>query len=170
MRVVCPITKVNPGVVTAFAYTRHPIEFVDVSGSADSYWELLNELWTSGEGFAIVEQDIVVNSLTFEEFYNCPNGWCVAPYPYLNSQTYYGLGCASFRGSFTKLHPFVMDDVAKFCYPGHHEKHWCTLDAALQRTLGRLQLHPCRAHSPVGHLHTSPSHGCVPGYETSGAA
>lgn len=161
MRIVVPHTHISRETVISLLGAASDWEVIDVSGSDTAYFDLLNQLWTAGDEFALVEQDIVVRPSTFASFERCPNPWCAAPYPYLGSSTYAGLGCTRFRSEILAAHPDLMDDVALHNYEGHCPKHWCTLDAAIQRELGKRGRHVClRDHLPVGHLHDTPTHGC----------
>lgn len=161
MRVVVPFTALSPE--TAAALDDVPYEAVDVSQSDHAYWDLLSDLWDRREPFAIVEQDIVVNPDTIVGFEACVNDWCIARYPYLAGM-YGGLGCVRFREPIMRNVPDAMLRVAEFNYPGHGLKHWCTLDAGLQRLLAARGQRMCHDHQPVGHLHKVPSHGCIPEY------
>lgn len=159
MKVVCPFSKLKPETRAALKGFR--VDYVNVGHSITAYWELLSGLWRTGATFAVIEQDIVVNKDTIPNFARCKNLWCCAPYPYLGSPTYAGLGCTRFRSELMKAHPDLMDDVALHVYPGHCARHWCTLDAAIQRELWARKRHACLAHTPVGHISTGVSHGCV---------
>lgn len=159
MRVVCPHTHVSAETVKALRGFR--VEFIDVSSSDTAYFDLLAGLWADAADFAVVEQDIVPTVGTLPSFARCSGLWCAAPYPYLGSKTYAGLGCARFRAGLMTAHPDLMDAVALHDYEGHFPRHWCTLDAAIQRELWKRRRHACCNHTPVGHLHDWPSHGCV---------
>lgn len=162
MKIIVPyaIGGLSPETVLALG-ERLDIEFRDVSADITAYFDLLEQLWAAGEHFCVVEQDIVVRAGTLASFEACANPWCAAPYPYLGSGAYAGLGCARFRTSLMEKHPDLMDLVALHDYDGHSPKHWCTLDAAIQRELWKAGEHACTSHLPVGHLHDWPTHGCV---------
>jgi hypothetical protein len=157
MRLVIPYTQLEDGVLDALG--DHIADLRDVSGSITAYWELLAELWADGQDWAIVEQDIIINPDTLTSFEECPEEWCVSPYPYLSGPAHPGLGCARFRQSLMARLPDVMDTVATYNYAGHGPKHWCTLDDALRRTLQNLGV-TVHLHDRVAHLHTQPTHGC----------
>lgn len=161
MRVITPFTHLAPETTQALVDAEESFEAYYVGKDDEAYFRLLGHCWGTSWDFAIVEQDIVVAPDTLESFRQCPNAWCCAPYPYLASQTYHGLGCVRFRGSLLRQHPTVMEAVGLRCDPRHPFKHWCSLDAYLQRELHRRSAVPCRDHPPVGHLHTVPSHGCI---------
>lgn len=155
-----PFTALSDETDEALTNVRD-VELHDVSASDTSYFDLLQILWAAGEDFAIVEQDIVPRPATLASFERCPRAWCAAPYPYLGSPGYTGLGCVRFRGSLTRALPDLMEDVALHDYPGHSPRHWCTLDAAIQRELWKRGRQVCAGHPTVGHLHSVPTHGCV---------
>lgn len=136
------------------------IEYVDVSASDTAYFELFQELWQSGDDFLIIEQDIVIRPDTIGSFKRCTAAWCAAPYPYLGSETYAGLGCVRFRAALTRELPIIPNYVATHRYPKHTPRHWCVLDAAVQRELWKNGRHACTRHPAVGHLHSTPTHGC----------
>lgn len=160
MRVVIPHTTIGDGVLEAVQGSWHElIELRDVSGSDESYWELLNELWGAGETFAIVEQDIVVGSSTLVTMAQCSRDWCAAPYPYFGGVPYMGLGCVKFTTAMMRQEPDLMTYAADVIYPGHDRKHWCTLDATIQRRLTTLG-YPVHQHGGVHHQHLWPTHGC----------
>ena len=162
MHVIVPYTNLRSATRIALDQTGYPIDYVNVSDGDDAYWELLDEAWQVGEDFAIVEQDIVVAPDTLASFEGCPQPWCAATYPYLTSDSYRGLGCVRFRAELISALPGLIDELALVDYPNHGPKHWCTLDAALQRLLGLHHYHVCADHGRVGHLSHWPSHNCVP--------
>ena len=159
MRVVLPYTRVEDGVLEALDATGYPVELRDVSGSDTDYWRLLSELWTAGQTFAIVEQDILVKPATLARLDECPQAWCAATYDYFQRPGYAGLGCVRFRAELLSEHPDLMDAVAEHEYDGHCSRHWCVNDAAMQRELWKRGRRVC-LHAPVKHLHDRPTHGC----------
>lgn len=158
MRVVVPFTHLSNE--TAQALAGETVEFIDVSGSDTAYFDLLESLWFGTETFAIIEQDIVVAPRTLASFDACSRDYCCAPYPYFGSAIYAGLGCVRFRPGIMQRAPNLMDLVALHNYEGHGPKHWCTLDAAMQRELAKRSEPRCLQHAHVGHLHPTPTHGC----------
>jgi hypothetical protein len=124
----------------------------------------LNGLWSEGESFIVVEHDIVVRADTLEELENCPCEWCSFGAPYLG-HVYHGLGCVKFSDTLISRHPKAMEQVAAFPPDEKHpSKHYCTLDAYLQRTLLGEYMH---CHEEVlGHVRPYngapwPNHGCA---------
>lgn len=157
MRVIVPFTNVSE-------QTREALdgraEYIDVSASPESYFYLLKKLWEDAQDFCIVEQDIVVGPNTIEDFERCPEPWCLSPYPYIGQAEYQGLGCMRFRHAFMKVYPDLLEVVGTQEIADHPQKHWCTLDAGVQRELWRRDAPGVCVHNPVYHLHMSPTHAC----------
>lgn len=161
MRVVLPYTTLTPEVTRALDAAEMDWDGVDVSDSDEAYWELLDDLWSYGQDFAIVEHDVVVNPGTLKSFEECPEMWCAAPYPYFVG-TYTGLGCVRFRSEAMRTVPGLFGEVASKSDTKHPSKHWCALDSRIQAILQRQGLSVCR-HDPVLHLgDNKPTHGCWP--------
>lgn len=154
MRVVVPYTFELPDVRAALP----DAEWRYVGGSDDAYWELLSELWRAGEGFTIVEHDIVPSTETLDELTTCGADWCACQYPF-EATMLYGLGATKFSADLTRRLPDTMDEVARGVNDWHPARHWCSLDAWLQQALRgrRIQMH---AHGRVEHLRPGRSHGC----------
>lgn len=163
MRVYCPYTAISPATRAALDASGYEWEPRDVSGSDTAYWDLLAELWTVGEDFAIVEHDVVPSPEALASFDACGHDWCGAAYPYL-AGTYAGLGCARFRAAIMARHPDLMSVVGGMSNEAHGPKFWCTLDAWQRVVLQQRGERQCTAHPGAGHPSHSPSHGCVPGY------
>ena len=161
MRVVLAYTMLVPEVTRALDASEVDWEGVDVSDSDEAYWELLDDLWNYGQDFAIIEHDIVVSPGTLKSFEECPEPWCAARYPYLRG-FYAGLGCVRFRSSMMQAAPHLMDEVALLHNATHAPKHYCTLDAWIQRQAREHGLGTaCLDHGKVDHLGDQwPRHGC----------
>lgn len=162
MHVIVPYTNLRSATRTALDQTGYPIDYVNVSDGDDSYWELLDEAWQVGEDFAIVEQDIIVEPDTLESFEGCPQPWCAAGYPYLHGDSYHGLGCVRFRADLLAALPDLIIALGQLDFPNHGPKHWCTLDAGLQRLLAAHHYMVCVEHGQVRHPSRQPAHGCIP--------
>lgn len=127
-----------------------------------SYFGLLSGLWSAGETFAVVEQDIVIEPGTMQALGACGSDWCAFPYGYFHTETYWGLGCVKFAAPLLARVPGAMDRVAVMSDETHPAKHWCRIDAWLSLVLGQAGERRCEHLPPVGHLHRYPSHGCIP--------
>lgn len=163
MRVIAPQTKELEPVVTALNASGYKWEAKDVSGSDSAYFDLISDLWESGETFATVEHDIVINPDTLLGFNACQSDWCVALYPYAVTGHYCGLGCCKISGKLIARNKDAMKVTATWADDGHPAKHWCRVDGWLRAYLENRgeQFH---VHYPplVGHIgNTWPSHGCV---------
>lgn len=156
LKVVCPRTKVLPEVVAALDASGYPWTPVDVSSDDAAYHRLLCDLAATGEGFALVEHDIVIAPHILAEFDACPSAWCVAGYSYIGGGIYAGLGCCRFRAGV--ITPAIMAEVGEMHDETHPPAHWCRQDAWLQTAI--------RAHSPHRHdggvvEHVRPDGGIV---------
>lgn len=72
--------------------TMRPI-LVDVSCDEYAYGRLINLLWEKGDGFIIVEHDVVVRPDTIRELEDCPEPYCGFPYHEAKGWPVLGLGC-----------------------------------------------------------------------------
>ncbi len=166
MRVVVPVTDVRTETLSAVEVSGWAYDVVDVSDSDESYWSLLAGLWSDGETFCIVEQDIVVGPATLTGMAECASPWCACPYPYFVG-LYAGLGCAKFGSALLRNTPGAIERVGAMSDATHAAKHWCRLDAWLQVVLHQQGARRC-IHASVGHLRPDghlpyPAHGCVAG-------
>jgi hypothetical protein len=152
-KVVVPYTEKHPEVLAALAGSD--LQAFKV-GDDDRYWKLLKKLWTKGEDFIIVEHDIVIRPDTISGFDECPEPWCVAPYPFAH-RLCAGLGCVRFRKELLRDFPEIMDEVDKREHPRFPGKrNWRTLDSCIRELLWARGIERCW-HDPVGHLG---KHGC----------
>jgi hypothetical protein len=167
MRIVVPFVKTAPGVLEALSDTGHGYDAVYVGDSDSAYFDLLYELWSAGDGFIVVEQDVIVRPDTIDALLQCSMPWCMYPIPYLGS-TYPGLGCVKFSESVLRQSPNAMARVAGMSDATHPAKHWCRLDAWLQYRVLPQDGHERHIHQPpLGHYREDgrtpyPSHGCIP--------
>jgi hypothetical protein len=141
-------------------------EAVDVSGADDAYFGLLAELWSEQQPFIIVEHDVVVNVRAMVSLELCANEWCGCPYRYLGG-TIVGLGCTKFAAALMHEIPDLFDLVAHLEDDTHPPRHWCRLDAWVQRAMADLHSDDptvpirCIEHPEVDHLVGShPAHDC----------
>jgi hypothetical protein len=147
-----------------------PYGVYDVSGADDAYWTLLAALWEQGDGFIVVEHDVVVRPESIWELIGCDRPWCACPYPYLGGRgTIIGLGCTKFSGELLAAVPDALLRAGEMVdqLPGadqgrdHPRRHWCRLDSRIQRALVDSGYHVHFDHTEVGHLNErGPAHGC----------
>lgn len=163
MKVIVPYTRLCKETKKALDRTRYVYETVFVGNSDTDYFDLLSDLWSEGETFAIVEHDIVIHKTALSELENCDSPWCAFPVYYF-ATTHVGLGCVKFSSPFIKRFPNAMDQVAEMCDGTHPKKHWCRLDAWLQQRVlpsSERHVHP----TVLGHVRSGniirPSHGCT---------
>lgn len=159
VRVVVPYTDLRSETVAALEATGTAYNAIRMDCDED-YWGLLAGLWTKGETFVLVEQDIVINHSTITTLDACPSSWCSFGYGYFSLESYHGLGCVKFGSSLMAAVPDLLDRVALMSDEGHPAKHWCRLDAWMQALLAASGQTRCAHVPPVTHLHRSPSHGC----------
>jgi len=165
-----PYTNLREEAVVAVEESGHDLLRVDVSGSDDAYWELLNDLWTTGKTFVIVEHDIVVPPTAIDELLNCPGEWCGFATPYVGT-LWAGLSCTKFEGTLLKDFPDLMEIVATMSDVGHDQKHWCRLDAWMHHVLEDEEVEQHQHRGRLGHVRDGvvrysvtdtimPSHDC----------
>lgn len=161
VRVVVPFTRLTPSTVAALDATGRRWEPVDVSGSDDAYWTLLDRLWRSGGTFVVVEHDVVVRPGTIDELESCPSEWCAFPTVYL-AGAHYGLGCCKFAGALTRRIPDALEQVAAISDGAHGPRHWCRIDAWLTtRVLPAAGARMCQHDTILDHPAGRSSHGCI---------
>jgi hypothetical protein len=161
MRVLLPYTELQSEVTEALDASGFPWEAIDVSDSEEAYFEVLHDMWSFGEAFAVVEHDIVIDpEKSLQGFVECPEPWCACYYPYLRG-LYTGLGCVRFSKALVNAVPGLMDEVSIQSSRHHPPKHWCSIDGWMQFRLAAHNYRICR-HGPVTNLgETIPSHGCI---------
>lgn len=164
MRVVVPTAGPEnhlAPVEAALTAASVPYDVYDVGEADDSYWTLLGALWAGGDGFIVVEHDILVLPETIPELESCPEPWCCAPYPYLGGRgTIIGLGCTKFSAEITTAVPDAVIRAGQMV-DSHPARHWCRLDSRIQRALVDSGYHAHFEHTAVDHLNQrGPSHGC----------
>lgn len=159
VRVVVPYTNLRPETVAALEATDTKFDAIRMGDDQD-YWWLLADLWTKGETFIIIEQDIVINRGTIASLDTCPHLWCSFGYGYFGGENFHGLGCTKFDSRLMEAVPDMLDRVALMRDEGHPPKHWCRLDAWTSAVLAASGQTRCEHVPPVTHLHQYPSHGC----------
>lgn len=146
MRIVMPQAVEYPEAVAALLATTdgflsgvvHRIDRDDPF----AYWNLMHALWDSGDGFIIVEHDIVVRPGVVIALARCRRAWCAYPYLQLPGEPVTGLGC-------TKFSALVTETVDPFT--GVEPQIWQNVDYAVcSRVRAFFTEH--RHGPPVGHL------------------
>ncbi len=128
----------------------HPgFEEVYVGDDARAYGRLVQRLWAEGDGFILVEQDIVVRPDTIASLIRCPFDWC--GYPYLEtprSEPVTGLGCTKFGAGIIRAfrRPLEWDPVPV----------WQNVDVHLAGVLAASGFREHRHAPPVRHLRMEP--------------
>jgi hypothetical protein len=165
MRIIVPFTRLRPETYLALEKTDYDYETEYVGISDDAYWTLLAKLWKAGEAFIIVEHDIVPTETALFQLAACDQDWCAWPYDYFSQA--YGLACMKFEAELISRHPNLIEQIAQMSDTEHPPKHWCRLDAWLERTLWASG-EPLHRHigEPLRHIRdepgpAKPSHGCV---------
>jgi hypothetical protein len=166
--VIQPYTRLLPEVVQAL--DGWDVAFVDVSGSDESYWELLASMWAKAATFIVIEQDVVVRPDSIAELERCHHPWCSFQVPYVG-RLYAGLSCAKFSAGLIARHPDAIDRIATYSDEEHPPRHWCRLDSHLQAYVLNPGGETMHVHSPpLEHVRDElssenpraigPAHGC----------
>lgn len=88
MRVVVAAVEEDCPAHLALAMEGVPHELVQCQGE-NGYGELLAQLWREGQGFVLVEHDVVPWPTAVTGLISCPFHWCCFQYP-MNTGTPYG--------------------------------------------------------------------------------
>jgi hypothetical protein len=172
VRVVCCYTpdRLRRGTVESLRAQAPHAEFIDVSGSPDTYYEAFRALWLAADDdLLLVEHDIVLAPGTVAALETCPEAWCSCHIGSEERTT--GLEayfqCNRWRAWMMAVTPHVVDLLPV-------QRHWGTLDAYLlarmrgRRHVGlngvpvtipdavRFEVHP---HRDLATFHLSPSLG-----------
>jgi hypothetical protein len=122
---------------------KYGARFADVSGSDTAYYELLKELWASGETFTVIEQDLLPDDELLEEVSNCAAPWCAMAYVYdsstPNGQRVLDLSWGlpgKYSRDLIRRHPDALDELASaeaaaWNGPRFHPQHWTRVGAGL---------------------------------------
>ncbi len=126
-------------------------------GDEFAYWRLLRGLWEAGEGFVVVEHDVLPWPGALRQLWDCPEMWCAFPYRLSHDPGFStALGCTKFSAKLLERTPGAMDVLAEGRY-GHSvgdRRHWWGLDGRLSLVLTNLVGlgWPHRHEPPVSHL------------------
>jgi hypothetical protein len=163
MRVVCPYTRLEPATRVALGYEAVDAEFIalrpadcsnetHVQGDCDDYFRLLTQLWAGGQGFVVVEHDIVPWPGSIRGLLECDQPLCLHRYQIAGGMGY-GLGCSKFSAQLTRDY-WDLPQVLERERGGSWSGRWCHLDGEfVARLRDRMQV-PLHFHEPaVTHLH-----------------
>lgn len=130
-----------------------------VGGDPTAYAELLCDLWEAGDGFLLVEHDVVLNAEALRAAVECTCRWGVAPY--LGPTDHKGgrvlltrsLGCTRFSAELIGAHRDAMVVAAQRAdTPSVPPGDWRRLDVRLADVLSELGETP-HLHPEVAHHH-----------------
>jgi hypothetical protein len=135
MRTVVPYVTLWPETQAALEADGRQAEYVFVGGSATAYFELLQALWQEGQGFVVVEQDIVPGLGAIAEMESCPEPWCGRPYN-MGGSIEPALGCTRFSDALVHDAPGVIEAITRLPFDGITDRrHWGRLDSRLKQVL-----------------------------------
>ena len=144
----------RPEVVAALETDGWRPDVVDVSASESAYHDLLASLWAEGEGFVVVEHDIVVYPGAIRAMLDCPESWCVTVYR-VNAEYDGYLGCVRFSEALVRAEPDAMDAAGRLAY-GPPPRYWGWVDSRLGQVLTDRGYRKHRHWPAVTHLRTYP--------------
>lgn len=143
MKIVCPYTDLNPATEMALKIEhKREVEFVDVSGSQEAYFELMRQYWREGEAFAVVEHDIVPWPGAIKALFDCPEPICAYEAPYgvylPRGEVWFGCGLVRYGQQLIARFPDHLEDPSltrlwhkvdgevtwRFFDKGGPEMHW----------------------------------------------
>ena len=106
----------------------------------------------------VLEHDIIPQRELIEEMLNCERVWCSAVYQWEGGTTLQGLGLCKFSLPIRKAVPDLFDRVAECADDTHPPRHWCRLDAWIQRILSTKSGQTVCVHSRLDLIeHTDPN-------------
>ena len=143
MRVVVPALERDCAAHRALATEGVEHEVVLMAGDRD-YSRLLTSLWADGEGFTIVEHDVVPFPGAISGLEDCDQPWCVHWFPFAKNAIRPALGCIHFSTELVSGNP-------------HIDRHWGDsvwneLDGKVYPAITALCGSPHRHHPDVAHL------------------
>ena len=160
MNVIVPYVNPMDAQATALAMERIYPTYIKMEDD-EHYWRLLKELWTSGEPFIILEQDMIPWPGALKQLWDCEEEWCAFPYKLSHDNGFTcALGCTKFGSQLTQRLPNALDLLAEghttlFWARDGITKHWLGLDSRLAMTIYKKADRngwPHRHEPPVIHL------------------
>lgn len=154
-RVVVPFIKggLRPETTNAVDSTTIWPEYIELDDTdPHAYAHLLISLWENGNGFSVVEQDVVPGPGQIAELWDCPQPWCSLFVPFRGELFATSLCCTKFTAELTTELP----TVARYALsPGPYNTEWITwkhCDGRLANTLQRYGKAPHGHMPPPEHL------------------
>lgn len=100
------IAALDPDCPAALALRCEGIEHEVVVLEDDyAYGRLLTRLWHLGQGFTLLEHDVVPWPGALDLLAKCPELWCGHNYPFAPNTIRGALGCVKFSTEFIQAHP-----------------------------------------------------------------
>jgi hypothetical protein len=152
LRVIVPYVDLYPETRAALEADGQTPEYVDVRGSPSAYHEMLLRVWSEGQGFTVVEQDIVVRPGRIAELEACPEPWCASVYP-ISGGFITGLGHVRFSHALVRERTAVIERIDSLPFDGTPRRYWGRLDTRVGQSLmdhESLRVH--RHLPPLRHL------------------
>ena len=134
MKVVVPYARLWPETKAALEADGREAIYVPVGHSPTAYHELVRDLWSQGEGFVLVEQDIAVYPGAIASLEDCPEPWCGCVY-WLGTTFNAWLGCTRFSDSLVRDNPGVMEATDLLRDDGTPRRYWARVDTRLTQVL-----------------------------------
>lgn len=144
----------RPETVDAVCDQVHAARFVPLpADDPTAYAALICQLWAAGEGFVIVEQDVVPPPGAIRALLACPRKWCGHLLPCGDRGLPATLGLAGFSTDLLHKAPRAAERALRA--PGSPGGYvgWSGVDSALRHQLGPWRRH-WHEHGPAAlHLH-----------------
>jgi len=115
---------------------------VKLHKSPEAYWELLQQTWSKGDEFFIVEQDIIVWPGAINEMRNCEELWCTLPSLCHGNIVAATFGCVKFSAQLIAENQDIWDKVAE------RSKVWFVQDSGFSKEMMAINKHP-HVHFPA---------------------
>lgn len=119
-------------------------DYIHMPGDG-SYFDLLERCWRAGEGFILVEHDIVPWPGAIQQLANCHYGWCTLPYYCSVGWIRDGLGCTKFSAGLLAAYPEFLHEPFPACCS--HTRYYCGLDRLVAHRMAEHGIHP-HVHQP----------------------
>lgn len=159
LRVWCPYVSLHPDTDRALWLFMPGTGRWRLRDGLEAYhWWWSSEWGTSrrlGAALALVEQDIVPHEGVLPAFRDCPEPWCVFPYPGpAGVMLTRSLGCVRWSHDLLTDEPDLPDVVGRMDDgDGIGPRDWRRLDARIAVELDRRGYTPHQHTPPVGHRH-----------------